>query len=347
MTPLINALLIVLIVFRLLIGGQLWLSARRNRLPNLYWLGGFFLVNFLGVPFAATNGNPLAAWPGALWVFNGGLTLCAIPTLIIFIDTTFYTNRRSPRGWLVAAYVGLCALGFYGLAQSAAGDALSPWVASFYALNAIVWGWHVVAATEAYRAIAADPRVEHWVKVRYQLMLWSAVAHVIAALGNVARVGLTGGALNHPWGNALALVSLGGNLGSIGLQFVIWVIPEQFRGWMSRTAARHSAAQATQQAEAIFSGLRAAMAANTGLTEFFAGYALRTVVSRMMNTTDPTQVDQQVARLGYHEWLAVLAHPDLGPLLLNAAVGVDAPKALQQAQQALHERQALFTLQAR
>lgn len=347
MSTLINALLIVLIGLRLVIGLQLFLSARRNRLPNLYWLGGFFIFNFLGVPFAATNGNPLAAWPGALWVFNGLLTLCAIPTLIMFIDTTFYANRRSPRGWLWVAYGGLCAVGLYSLSQSPAGDALTPGVASFYALNALVWGWHVVAAAEARRAIAADPLVERWVKARYQLMIWSAGAHVMAALGNVARVGLTGGELNHPLGNALALVSLVGNLASIGLQFVIWVIPEQFRGWVSRTAARHSAAQATQQAEAIFSGLRAAMAANTGLTEFFAGYALRTVVSRMLNTADPMQVDQQVARLGYHEWLAVLAHPDLGPLLLNAAVGVDVPKALQQAQQALHERQALFTLQSR
>lgn len=346
MTTAVNVLLFALILLRLLIGVQLFFSARRNRLPNLYWLSAVFILNFIGLLFAPTEGNPLAALPFAMWMFNGFVLFAGL-TLINFIHTTFYANQASPRRWFLGAHLLLCVIGFYGLTISQSSFNVSGLVASFSVSNSMLWVWHTYAAYQAYRSIAANGAVEDWVKARYRLMIGFAVIIVIATTSNTLRTAFTGGGVNLALGNLFAIVTLISNLASVTLQFLVWVMPEAFRQWLNRDQKLHDEERTSKRALAILQMLGTAMSTGTGLNEMLAMFALRAAVAKTIQSEDSVRIEAHMAALGYEEWRALLETPHLRQLCVNAAANVTVDNVLANAQKALTDKQSLFTMQAR
>src|SRR5262245_30413913 len=95
-------LLVVLTVARLWIGVQLYLTARKSNLKNLYWLAAVFVLAAYSL-FTPTTESPLANYG----VFHLGF-IAGHFCLAMFIHTTFYRDRKSPV-WIV---LGLVVLAF-------------------------------------------------------------------------------------------------------------------------------------------------------------------------------------------------------------------------------------------
>jgi hypothetical protein len=195
----VNVLLAVLIALRLVIGLALVNSARHNKLPNLYWLAGYFFLYVVLLPFGPTAGNPLGNLPIlSLWL-STSLYVAASGVLAGFIHTTFYLHKNSPVGWFLGAYAVLALVTVYGMAVSASNFKQSPWVAAGNAINLLMWAWHGWAALRARQGLAQNRTVEDWVKARYGLMVAYSASIVVSAAASVIRVGWVGGLLAAPW----------------------------------------------------------------------------------------------------------------------------------------------------
>lgn len=80
--------LVTISLLRLLITVPLFLTARRQNMPNLYWLGAQFVALVIAVPFAA-----IGPWDNR-WIFWTLISLSEI-ALILFIHTTFRRGKSS------------------------------------------------------------------------------------------------------------------------------------------------------------------------------------------------------------------------------------------------------------
>jgi len=223
-----------MILLRIIIGVRLVIVARRNNLPNLYWLAAMFFTVAIGVLFAPTEGNPLGDLPISLWMFIGMANAITMFLIIPFNQATFYRDRKSPQWW----YVGLCTilaiLTVYGLIRSESNYNQNPWaaLASLGIMITVIWhGW---AAYRALAAVAKERAVEDWIKARYRLIvLYSALVVILTAAGMVRTV-FAGGATETPLGNAMALLELIVNITLVSVQFLAWVMPEGYRRWLNR-----------------------------------------------------------------------------------------------------------------
>ena len=231
----VNILLFVLILLRLWIGLALFNSARKNGVPSLYWLALLFLANVVALSFAPTAGNPLGDLPDkiSLWLFNGTLVVLAW-TLAVFVHTSFYVDKQSPFAGILGTYLILAVVALYGVGISASNIQQSPWVSAGNLITLGLWAWHGWAAWQAYQEVARERTVEDWVKARYGMMVAYSVVAVIGAAGSITRVVLAGGTSANALGNGMALVTLVCQILSVSLQFLVWVMPERFRGWLNR-----------------------------------------------------------------------------------------------------------------
>ena len=97
-------LLIILTLARLSIAVQLFLTARKSKLNNLYWLAGLFAFGIANI-FLPTSTSPFANYS----LFHSGF-IASHFCLAMFIHTTFYRDRKSPiyfmLGLLVLAVMG-------------------------------------------------------------------------------------------------------------------------------------------------------------------------------------------------------------------------------------------------
>ena len=227
-------LLYALILLRVWIGVALFNSARKNKLSNLYWLVLMFGVTIIAVAFAAVVGNPLGDLPViSLWMFVGFPALFSW-VLVFFVHTTFYTGKKSPIAWMLGAYAVLALASLYGVVVSTSNFDQSPWTSAFNLTQMLLWGWHGWAAWQAYQGVSRERAVEDWVKARYWMMVAYSVVLVLAAAASIVRVVGAGGSSASALGNAMSLVSLVGQILSVGLQFLVWVMPESFRKWLNR-----------------------------------------------------------------------------------------------------------------
>ena len=229
-----TAILLAVMIALLWIGTALFNLARKNKLPNLYWLALSFFAAVLALPFAPTAGNPLSYLPVlSLW-WSTSLFVIASGILIVFIQTTFYLHKKSPVGWFLGVYAVLTLVTVYGLAVSESNFNQSPWVAAGNVISLLVWAWHGGAAGRAFQSVARDRTVEDWVKSRYAMMTAYATLVAVGAAASVIRVVAVGGGTSHPLGNAMALVFAVCQILSVGLQYLVWVMPDSFRRWLNR-----------------------------------------------------------------------------------------------------------------
>ena len=322
------SVLLVFSVLRLIVAVPLFMTARRTRLNNLYWLSANFLCLVIAVPFAA------AGTANVPWIFWTFISLTEI-TLIMFVHTTFYQGRRSPMPVFMAiAVIGMIG-GIYG---NIVNDfVFSAW--SVYPIAALVWAWNFVEAYGAYSRVSVDTSTEDWVKSRYTLMVsYSVLDFVSAVLGTATTTNL--------WNSSLsAVIVLAINLISVFVQILTWVMPERFRRWLNRNQAAHMEKQMVEQVSAIMGTFGVAMTTDTGLTRIACLYALRTTLSAVLGTEDSNQIERHILTMTFADWDTALQRPELRQALTKS--GADehtVEKAVKNAHRALLEKQSLITL---
>jgi hypothetical protein len=327
-------------VLRLVIGVQLLFNAKRNNLPNLYWLGVLFLVNFVSLLFLPLPGvnNPLSSGSLSLWIGNGYAVLTGL-ALIAFIRTTFYVNRPSPHRWFLGVHLAISAIALYGITASESYSNPNPLVAGFYLSAAILWAWHAVIAYQALVAIQGDKNVEDWVKGRYQWMIGYAVIAAVGSLINGIRI-----AFNVPsLVTILGLLALLANIFTVIPQFLVWSMPDGFRKWLNR---KQQTPENSEQLGMI-SILGTAMMRDTNLKSIACLYALRSAVEKRIGIEDSDALGAYINTMSYKEWETVFLHSELRRILLNSgADNTVVDRAIANAQRALVEKQSFLTLHA-
>ncbi len=212
----------IIVIARLIIAVQLTRVGRRQKLPNLLWLAAFFYLTGVSDVFAALAPFTEIRWP---WLWGTGL---GEVILAVFIQTTFYKDRKSPFPIFILLAVGVLAADIF--------DAV--YLPHHSPFN---WLWLIWAGSQAYKQIAGSQAIEDWIKTRYKLVIaYAAVSlagpiwEVMALIGRffspefelwltspnqilVAQVGI------------LALTTVG-----IVMQYLAWIMPEKYRRWLDR-----------------------------------------------------------------------------------------------------------------
>ncbi len=212
-----DILIWIMIVARIVIGVSLTRAASRQNVRNLFLLAAVFYIYALSnVFYTQTLYNA--------FLFTGGAMLAQV-FQVLFINQTFYRDRPSP--WKIFMAITLLAgLGILWFNMSKSTERNS--IALVSIVIACNWLWHTVIAGQAYRAAAPDRTVEDWIKTRYRLMIaYCSISVLAGALGViVALQEMPAMAIQIPIG----LISIG----SIVLQYLVWVMPEGFRQYSNR-----------------------------------------------------------------------------------------------------------------
>lgn len=323
-------LILVLTFCRLWIAFQLFQTARRSNLHNLYWLAGLFALAIYSL-FTPTSASPLASYP----IFHLGY-IAGHACLAMFIHTTFYRNRRSP----IYIVFGLVVLAFFV-------DIYALWVndlnlaGAMTAVGLVNWVWHFLVARSAVEHIKDDPNVEDWVKARYNLMLIYIVLMVLATIQVVLST--TNFFFSLP--ASLLPVGLMIILASIILQFLVWVMPESFRKWLNRNQQARTAERAHEQVLTILDTLSTAMSDGTGLSKMLALFFIREIIAAKIQSKDSAAVEAHVVRMGFTDWQQLLKNPELQQLLKNSPATIRPNEIIFKAEAELIKKQSLFTMQ--
>lgn len=329
-------LIVVLTVARLWIGLQLFLTARKTHLNNLYWLSGMFILAVYSLFSVLPGGSPLEN----PWIFNLGF-IAGQFCLTMFIHTTFYRGRKSPVVIILGIFVLALFANLYLLSVN--NSKLATVVAGVSLIN---WIWHLIVAGAAYRAIAQDQGVEKWIKIRYRLMMVYIVLITISSIQSVI-VNTSLAFIIPPAAVPLSILFV---IGSIVLQFLVWAMPEPFRLWINRDqkARRVVAVNEEQLPFSVLDVFGTAMTDGTGLKTIVCFYAIRSAIAQKIGSEDSEKIQQQINTMSYHEWDDVLQQAELHRILINGGANqVVASKAIENARQALIEKQSLLTLSTR
>jgi hypothetical protein len=208
-------------------------TAHDNNANNLNWLALVFFINAVGLPFASSAGNPLGATPASLWIFAGCVCLAQL-ALLLFIQATFYQNRKSPAEWFLGAIIVAIVATLYGLAISALPHQQSVWTATSQFAICLLWGWQAWASYQAWRGVAKEKTVEDWVKGRYQLVIWYSLFQFVGdSAGFVLMVAAAPGMLGG-LPSSLGPIALVCNIASVVLAYLAWAAPAGYYRWLNR-----------------------------------------------------------------------------------------------------------------
>jgi len=205
-------------------------------------------------------------------------------------------------------------------------------------LQIAIWLWHAIAGFQASKIIAIDSHVENWVKNRYRLIV--AYSCLQALVGVIMMV--------RPFvSSTIAILSLLLVIATTTMQYLVWVMPERFRLWLNREQQARPA-QEEQLPLSVLDVFGAAMTAGTGLKSMACLYAIRTTASKRIGSENSAVIQKYLNEMTYAEWEAILQHSELRRILINSgADDASATKAIENARQALVEKQSLLTLGAR
>lgn len=185
-------------------------TAHVRRLPNLYWLAANFATAALGGLITRVIPLPVL---GII-----GLIISSLCT-VMFIQHTFYRDRKSPYLYILALILVLGIFQVWSLFSPLSGAAFT------FLSYTLVWGWQ---AFLAYQAIThfSQPNfrlVEDWIKARY--WLWFSYTFVMFLLG----IRMIIPALRAESVFTLSLVILGAIV-----QYITWVMPRPIRRFLNR-----------------------------------------------------------------------------------------------------------------
>ncbi|MCC7117189.1 MAG: hypothetical protein IT310_01585 [Anaerolineales bacterium] len=342
----INILLLILILLRVVIGLRLFALARQNNLPNLNWLGLYFILFAFGAIFAPVQGNPLGNLSASLLLLTVFGVLLTQSMLIVFNHGTFYQDRNSPimEYWIIFAITGVATL--YGVFISESNFNQSPWAAAYLPTQLLVWGWHAWAAYQALQELKREMAVEDWIKSRYRLMIWYSALVMIGGVASIIRTLLAGGVTTNQLGSFMGLLTLLMQIASVALQFLVWVMPESFRQWLNRDQKEHAAERLHEQAQAVLNIVGDAMAEVMGMSKMLALFSIRKVIGLQINTEEAAQVEAKALSMDFNQWMELLNHPELYNLIKNSGPNVVPSEVINRARQALIDKQSFFTMKA-
>lgn len=329
------------------------LAAQKN-LPNLRWLAWGFLTTVVAIPFA---GEPYIPY------VDKAIAYFTYLFFAIFIARTFYQNRRSPliplwivftiafivMFWLTGQFMTeatgvnfpqhiFLARPSYDPAQGGVPMTFSETIDSviYGSLQIAIWLWHAIAGFQAIRLIAADSKIENWVKSRYRLIILYSCLQSLVGVAMMARPFLPGLAFTL---TALLVIV------TTSMQYLVWIMPEWFRGWLNREQRVRS--EDEQQPLSALDVFGTAMIEGTNLQSIACFYAIRAAVSKRIGSEDSAVVRAHINTMSYEEWETVLRHAELHRILMNS--GADrfmADVAVENALSALVEKQSLLTFGA-
>jgi hypothetical protein len=207
-------------------------------------------------------------------------------------------------------------------------------------LQIAIWLWHAVAGFQTSKAISGDAHVEDWIKSRYTMIVTYSALQSLVGVVMIMR----------PFASSTITIIIASALLVVVttvMQYFVWVMPAGFRQWLNRNQGAREKEQIHEKASLILNILGTAMSDGTGLSKMLAIYSLRQIIGTKINTKNTEQIELHAASMPYIQWLAILKDPDLYILLKNSGPNIDARQILKKAENALIEKQSLFTMQAK
>ena len=219
----------------LFIGSYLLIRIRRTGLSNVYWLSFYFfftVIEFIiRMVFAAGRpavGVNLISW--IYYIFN----LTGHFSLIFFVKSTFYTERRSPFYFVLIS--AIIAKIFYIIAYTITDFELS---AEMYEIVQglatyiifITSFWLSFASLSAYYKIKKS-EISPWVKKRYLIVGISAIFLIAQSIPNVLmpyRV-----SFESPLMVTLTIIITILNIIFAILSLIAWVMPKRIKSYFNR-----------------------------------------------------------------------------------------------------------------
>lgn len=219
----------------LFIGSYLLIRIRRTGLSNIYWLSFYFfftVIEFiLRMVFAAgrpTVGVNLISW--IYYIFN----LTGHFSLIFFVKSTFYTDRRSAFSFVLIS--AIIAKIFYIIAYAITDFELSAEL--YYIVKGLATYmifissfWLSFASLSAYYKIKKS-EISPWVKKRYLIVGISAVFLIAQSIPNFLmpyRV-----SFESPLMATLTIIITIFNIIFAILSLIAWVMPKRIKSYFNR-----------------------------------------------------------------------------------------------------------------
>ncbi len=216
-------LFIIFLVFRVITGVFLFRTWREIKKNNLLILVIFFLMNAVTL----------------LFLVFGNVTLYDVSTMLtmtiglIFIDRTFYQDRKSPFKLLLTLTLVLGVLTIISFTMFELSIIFQPSVAFFLhniflgALFVIFGLWSFIAASSSLKSFISSDAVEPWVKGRYRLVKFYSICIIL--VGSLTSFTPVEGTVN--WALMVILVV---NILRISGETIAWIMPNSLKKYFNR-----------------------------------------------------------------------------------------------------------------
>jgi hypothetical protein len=218
---------IIQILARWTVAVQSFRLAKQKKMNNFYWLSGYFflmgIVDFVITTFGNFNIGALmndAASAATLgFVLRKSIYMFGDICLVVFIQKTFYQNRKSPYPFFLGLSIvwGSLMTGLYFLPK----PIIIP-------SDFVTFLWFAFAAYQAYLIIAKDRLVEDWVKTRYLLIIIGNILMCSAAVDTLVSFVTTGKIGPFAPITNIALIS------GVVLFYLGWIMPDAFLRFLNR-----------------------------------------------------------------------------------------------------------------
>ncbi len=216
-------LFIIFLIFRIITGVFLFGTWRQTKNQNLLLLVIFFFMNAITLLFLVF-GNVM------LYDINTILTMIIG---LIFIDRTFYQDRKSPFKLLLTLTLVLGALTIisytmYDLSLTNQ-QAIAFLIHNIFvgALFVVFGLWSYIAATGSLKSLSSSDAVEPWVLGRYKLVKFYSICIIL--LGSLTPFTPVQGTVN--WALSIILFA---NILRIAGETITWIMPNFLKKYFNR-----------------------------------------------------------------------------------------------------------------
>ena len=216
-------LFIIFLIFRVITGVFLFGTWRQTKNQNLLLLVIFFFMNAITLLFLVF-GNVM------LYDINTILTMIIG---LIFIDRTFYQDRKSPFKLLLTLTLVLGALTIisytmYDLSLTNQ-QAIAFLIHNIFvgALFVIFGLWSYIAAAGSLKSLSSSDAVEPWVLGRYKLVKFYSICIIL--VGSLTAFTPVQGTVN--WALSVILVA---NILRIAGETITWIMPNFLKKYFNR-----------------------------------------------------------------------------------------------------------------
>jgi hypothetical protein len=216
-------LFVIFLVFRVITGIFLFGTWRQTKKNNLLLLVIFFFMNAITLLFLVF---------GNLMMYDVN-TIITMVIGLIFIDRTFYQDRKSPFKLLLTLTLVLGALTIISFIMFERAILFQPNITFllhniFVGADFVIFGlWSFIAASGSLKLFSSSDAVEPWVKGRYKLVKFYSICIIL--VGSLTVFTPVEGTVN--WA---LLVILFANILRIAGETIAWVMPNIFKKYLNR-----------------------------------------------------------------------------------------------------------------